>query len=131
VSGLVEFLRARLDEDARCAAHATSFGRWQHRPGGDIVSPEGKYLFLIAARAQEWNGGHIARHDPARVLADVAAKRQIVEMYENAIHAQHAGSVSRYNEIQDGAAVDVLGEGLRLLALPYAEHPDYRQEWAP
>jgi hypothetical protein len=51
----------------------------------------------------------IARWDPARVLAECAAKRRIVEMYAG----QHGQPYV-----------------LHFLALPYADHPDYRQEWA-
>lgn len=47
---------------------------------------------------------------PARVLAESEAKRRIVEW----MCAWQA---------------DVRDEGLRLLALPYADHPDYREEW--
>ncbi len=53
----------------------------------------------------------VSMFSPARVLAEVAAKRRIVE-HEN-----------KWGED------DVV---LRLLALPYAEHPTYRSEyWMP
>lgn len=80
---------------------------------------------------------HIARHDPARVLQDVEAKRRII--------AEHV-VVGGY---QDAAETD-LGEGcsecgwnaeysdrggwcttLRLLALPFASHADYIEDWRP
>ena len=50
--------------------------------------------------------GHIARHDPARVLAECDAKRRIVE---------------RRNHLD--------GPTLRALAAVYADHPDWREEW--
>lgn len=68
---------------------------------------------------------------PAAVLADVAAKRAIVGLYQNAASAHRAGSISRYNEIQDGAAVDVLDATLQLLASAYRDRPGYHEEWAP
>ena len=49
---------------------------------------------------------HIARHDPARVLADCEARRQLVE---------------------------AMGDDwvTRVLALPYADHPDFDESWCP
>lgn len=51
---------------------------------------------------------HIVTHDPAYVLADVAAKRQILNLI---------GS--------PGPMV------LRLLALPFANHPHFEEQWLP
>jgi hypothetical protein len=62
---------------------------------------------------------HIARHDPARVLAEVAAKRQIVELH----FLRSSGRLC--NEDDDLWPC----ETLRLLARPYVDHPDYRHEW--
>ncbi|MGW4695167.1 DUF6221 family protein [Kitasatospora cineracea] len=111
---LVAFLRERLDEDER-------------DPGG-------------------WS--------PARVLAEVDAKRRIVAA-SNAecpptCRAEHtfSGSCSlrwmgplneqdgeRWLTDDTGARYEpppvVTEWTLRLLALPYAAHPDYRPEWAP
>lgn len=55
---------------------------------------------------------HIARHDPARVLAECEATRRIVEWATTEGHEQWG-----------------VGPVLNLLALPYADHPDYRAEW--
>ena len=51
-----------------------------------------------------------------RRVRDVEAKRQIVD---------------RCASIADGSAWDLAEEVLRLLALPYVDHPDYREEWRP
>jgi hypothetical protein len=69
--------------------------------------------------------GHIVRWDPARVMAEVAAKRQILDLC----------APSGYRE--DGEAYYVGGYGeayldtVRLLALPYSDRPDYQPDWAP
>lgn len=63
---------------------------------------------------------HIARHDPARVLAEVEAKRQIVE---------HHGEPHECPEYD--VAWDSPCPTLRHLAAVYADHPDYREEWKP
>jgi hypothetical protein len=68
---------------------------------------------------------HIARHDPARVLAEVAAKRRIVGMLSSIVPAKET------NPIKSEDAVALADWTLRLLALPYADHNDYRQEWGP
>lgn len=62
---------------------------------------------------------HIARHDPARVLAECEAKRQIVEMAW-----VHLGD-DDYAWGMEEAKRQILA----VLALPYADHPDYREEW--
>lgn len=78
---------------------------------------------------------HIASWDPARVLAECEAKRRIVEL-----HGPEPGFVDRrwlYCKVcvRFHADIDCENEAwpcptLRLLALPYADHPDYRPEWS-
>ena len=61
---------------------------------------------------------HIARHDPARVLAECAAQRAIIE--------------GDYWERNDGyVGIEVIEDVFRFLALPDADHPDYHEEWKP
>jgi hypothetical protein len=54
---------------------------------------------------------HVRRHDPARVLAEVEAKRRIVT--------------------GDGGRIQVSGYLLAVLAQPHRDHPDFREEWRP
>lgn len=63
---------------------------------------------------------HIARHDPARVLAECEAKRRIVEM-----HAYD------WNPRCLCMACDTPGPcaTLRTLALPYRDHSDFDPAW--
>jgi hypothetical protein len=58
--------------------------------------------------------GHLARWDPARVLAECEAKRRIVKFAEYWLGATE-GMEAEF----------VLGS----LALPYADHPDYDEAW--
>ena len=62
---------------------------------------------------------------------DLDEGRRILRLYENALAAHRAGSISQRNRTQDEAAVDVLGEAVRLLALPYADRPEYQEQWRP
>jgi len=65
------------------------------------------------------NRVHLAPDDPIRVLAESAGKKRIVEECDHdrsAVAAAAAGLADRI---------------LRELALPYSDHPDYREEWRP
>ena len=78
--------------------------------------------------------GHILRHDPARVLRDVRAARLMIEQtfrYE-ARNDGEWGCCHTAGEIEAGKCPDTDSDGitaLRILALPYNEHPDYRKTW--
>jgi len=133
MSDLVEFLRARLDEDERDAKAATP-APWEYDaddqivytmhdgPGGDLVGDEVAY---VRRRGME----HIARHDPARVLAEVEAKRRILE---EASGADWLPANARDDEPEYAYGIArAWNDALKLLALPYADHADYREEWRP
>ncbi|MFI0914186.1 DUF6221 family protein [Streptomyces abikoensis] len=122
---LVAFLRARLSEDER-AARAVLGAPWVrrghvasvHADDADSSRPHGTPVADCRRIPGGYEHGvalaeHIARHDPARVLAEVEARRAILDLYESPV--QHG----------------VVGQVLRLLSLPYAGHPNYREEWRP
>jgi hypothetical protein len=114
---LVQFLRARLDDDAATAT-AAGGGPWTDEEGFADVDP---WFELPAELAN-----HALRHDPARVLAEVDAKRQILDGY-----AQLHTSRDRLHDTALHLQHHVLGSVVRLLALPYADHPDYQDAWRP
>nr|BEK68840.1 hypothetical protein KPHV_60670 [Kitasatospora purpeofusca] len=130
---LEAFLKARLAEDEAVAREASPdrASHWQR--GGDpkapldVIDSRGQRVVYYEGRPLSGQATHIARHDPARVLAEVDAKRRVLVRYEEERAIQTSGMgglltkylVPRYEEI------------IRLLALPYADHPDYRPEWAP
>jgi hypothetical protein len=73
----------------------------------------------------------LSLHDPASVLADIEAKRRIL-----ADHRQRRDSIwcrvcDPATEDTDDSAAYYPCRTLRLLAAPFAAHPDYRQEWKP
>jgi hypothetical protein len=130
---LVTWLRAQLDDDERVARAADS-GRWLPEDKGitfeyradDFHDGEAQARLVADTRANQW---HIARWDPARVLAEVDAKRRILDRYEDALarqqdpeHSQVAAHV-QVEEYEDWI--------LPSLALPYADRPGYRDEWRP
>ncbi|RPK76550.1 hypothetical protein EES45_23005 [Streptomyces sp. ADI97-07] len=131
---LVQFLRDRLDEDAAAAQSAASQeggGTWEvlRLPPMDTPSvcgrPQpGEYaLPVIVDLDDHERAAHIARHDPARVLAEVDTKRLLMYQFEN-----RGNSVRGSGQSSTGGVWDSL---LRMLALPYSGHPDYRDEWRP
>lgn len=111
---LAAFLLARIAEDDEAATYATN------RDG-------------VGRGAGGWGGWwlghyqHYSRWDPARVLAECAAKRRVVGRYEGSLANRHAHP----NDLASAGSVLALLGAVKLLALPYANHPDYRPEWWP
>lgn len=132
---LITWLLARLDEDEQVALAAA--GEWGNglpatiHPDPTVFRTVTRGTGQVCGSILAADAEHIARHDPVRVLREVDAKRQIIKLYENALHAHRDGPVIERNRIQDEAAVDVLGVAVYLLALPYADHPDYQADWTP
>lgn len=136
---LVQFLRARLDEDERIARRACEYAEAEWRldeefgetvlwwpPELRVAEKEREHGLPVVS--DQWRGQtiesdgtriapHIARHDPARVLRDVEAKRGILDHCRQAI------------ETSSGSALVL--PVLLMLAVPYSEHPDYREGWRP
>jgi hypothetical protein len=72
-------------------------------------------------------GEHIIMHDPAYVLADIAAKRAILGVYTHVDLSEDNGTT----HVCGGDGPETYYEVLQQLALPFADHPDYQQEWKP
>ncbi|MCP9949901.1 DUF6221 family protein [Actinomadura madurae] len=134
---LVEFLRARLDRDEQ-TARACSGAPWLATPSGTVSTdpgtgasdngaPDTGEPAYVATAENGAYAEHIARHDPSRTLAEVAARRQILDEYEK--QSWILGQGHRTPELE--AAQSVREKVLRLLALPYATHPAYQEEWRP
>lgn len=121
MAAIIEFLRARLDEDeAGVRPYVNDGGEcrpWRaDEVGGTVrVSPvlsgdDG----VIARAATHLDAVHIARHDPARVLREIKAKREILDAAEYGLRLSAP-----------------VGSEVEQLAAVYSDHPDYRQAWAP
>jgi hypothetical protein len=124
----VQWLRAQLGEDERVAREAAP-GPWRQDPERvDLLTSDeqGYVVDCSGAREARTNAEHIARHDPARVLREVDAKRQLL-----AIHRPY---VAEPDQACLGCAGGIEFERcpvVRLLALPYAGRPGYREDWRP
>lgn len=167
---LVEFFRARLDDDERAAravepAESAALTEWAQHPrvaltetsftnrwdaveedqeGGWSITA-GTYTATAEGRTQThpwvvagpgYSGGgvhlretaeHIARQDPARVLADVAADRKLIAAFES--------SAEWYNRPENrhhpAGEPHGLYTAVKIRAERFATHPDYREEWRP
>jgi Family of unknown function (DUF6221) len=146
---LVEFLTKRIEEDEAQAeaAQKRNGGEWQVE---DLDRDDLTYAYFGARirgtvgpghphngypdELNLWDdetalgmwpetGAHVARWDPARVLAECEAKRAIVQQY----HALRANEDYYHEDMGAGALALVL----RHLAAIYADHPDYPLERTP
>ncbi|MGF1431028.1 DUF6221 family protein [Kitasatospora sp. LaBMicrA B282] len=111
------FLRARLQDDCNQARDAMiNDGQWRAERTVVVLDngAEVSNAFLGI-------GDHIARFNPARILAEVAAKQAIVDVCESP-HTTGSAPAAHREELQTT---------LRLLATVYADHSDYRDSWRP
>jgi hypothetical protein len=128
---LVQFLRDRLDEDEAVALRAGDSFR-QIGETGVIVATEGDRAEECASANWAGIAEHIVRHDPARVLAEVQAKRQLLDEFNQ------TGAVPDTPERRASASwkgdfgyLQGLARAVHLLALPYSDHPNYDKAWRP
>jgi hypothetical protein len=152
----VEFLTARLNEDEQVAVAAAPSYRRGHRTdvweAVPAVGPpsEVRSAAQTAVVRGTWphEAAHISRHDPARVLADVAAKRAILAEHEPRVVVDGyiqgeakrrqacAVCVEFYDDENSGGLVtrerehrDFPCDTIRALVRPYADHPDFDSTW--
>lgn len=101
---LVEFLLTRIAEDEAGSQAATG------------------------AFSKEWP------YTPERVLDECDAKRRIVKRAANMAVPYAPADPDFWNPYQyaEEEGIEEMGRWLlQTLALPYADHPDYREEWRP
>jgi hypothetical protein len=138
VNSLVAFLRARLDEDERIAQAAAS----EHGPSwitgyppyiGELVAAAGPDKGLNVAESAPHhvtNPEDIVRHaahwDPARALIEVKTKRRILDLVPEIDNADRLVESEWGSGSECATMADRL---LKLLVVPYADHPDYDQTW--
>jgi hypothetical protein len=137
---LPEFLNARLNEDEQVARATTGPWKYHHETHGVVLHtarhiPESREV--VSTPREPSDALHIARHNSARVLREVHAKRRMM--------AEHPQVPSDREGIPDGEPTTGCGlchtssdgrtepsgycNTIKLLALPYADHKDYRAEW--
>lgn len=105
VDELIAFVRQQVDEDERVASACPDKDWPQIGNGAGAV--------------------HITRWDPARVLAEVGAKRRILDARDG------ADKQFRRDRNKSGfaAEADTFDYVVRTLAQPYAGRPGWREVW--
>jgi hypothetical protein len=141
VNGLAAFYAARLDEAEAAAKACQSPSPWKaatHEAFSVIVKDgAGDALIYDEGTPSLEEAAHIARHDPARVLRDVAAGRAILAEYDEAAQSPYdlpeGVSEGRDDDERerDAYLIDVLDGVVRHLAAVHSDHPDYDPGWAP
>jgi hypothetical protein len=114
---ITEFLTARLDEDEAVARAAL------HVPGSDEFNWSDVDYNSVVADA------HGLRWKPERVLADVAAKRAIVEEHTCQCPDPGCGDCGACSGDHHADPTPAPCTTVRLLAQPYADHPDFDPAW--
>ena len=84
--------------------------------------------FLLARIAEDEHFGTHDRHLSKRWAAECDAKRRIVDRYQVAALRLERGQGDRAVE---GIRANESRSALKLLALPYSDHPDYDEAWRP
>lgn len=113
---IIKFLTARLDEDEK-TAHALLCAAKIMNASPDFYGAGGP------AAESYWR-----IFNTARTLSDTYAKLRIVRW-----HCKQRDDTTPWGDPVQicHCGYDLPCSTLRLLALPYASHPDYREEWRP
>lgn len=130
---LVRWLGEQLDADA-ATAEAAPPGPWSMDGSGSIVAADDTRVVCsvggtIDGRVSRWPEGpvveHVLAHDPARVLREINAKRELLSRYK-----AMAADVLVMTGVES-----ILSEYRRVvlpnLAAGYSDRPGYREEWRP
>lgn len=133
MSEIADFLRARYAE-RRALAIAASPGPWHANAEQDeVVAEDGITVtegFALSGRQLRATVDHIAANDPTAVIADLDAKLALLGE-----HAQ--ASLPNGVDLDECRVCGGMNEAwpcptLRILAQPFAGHPDHEgEEWAP
>lgn len=102
LNGLVPFLLARLTEDEGIALAAADSDK------------------TVELHATAEVAVHVTRHDPDRVLRDVAGKRAIVALWKERAHRRRQRGLG---------GADILDAVVAQLAATYAKHADFKADW--
>jgi hypothetical protein len=129
---LVRWLGEQLDEDERIARavedrSAPWDGQWV-ADGNDAARTYNRHVLFYGHNYPLKPGlvAHVVEHDPARVLREIEADRELLRQYAE-VAANDVDDV----EYAHGWA-NALGLAVRLRATAYRDRPGYRgEEWVP
>lgn len=133
---LVRWLGEQLDEDERAARRAADY---DDGAAHDVHGPPGTWACLdesewfgpsyrggvIAPRIGNVNapelGAHIVRHDPARVLREIDARREALDHYVRI--CEHTKRGEEAYVLAEGA----VAQQIKLMASGYSHRPGYAE----
>jgi hypothetical protein len=96
--------------------------------GGGLVDDEdsGVVAFVRDGRNEHL---HVVRHDPARILREVEAKRRILAMYDR--ENGFSDIAAPWHNCSDQHVGMLIEHVYAVLALAYDTHPSYDESWRP
>ena len=137
---IIDFLHACLDEDERIAraADGDEIEATPSLRGAKYLTLRGQHDDRHTTELPAALADHIAAHDPARVLREIDAKRQLIgrggpfctsdcDKPGNEPMDPDTNWTTPLEHHFDCAAY----KAAKVLALPYADRPGYREEWKP
>lgn len=119
---LVAWLRAQIDADEAIAlatidaTHRADPPRWVYADDRSIRD-DGRNAVLRVKHTWNHEAAHITRHDPARVLRDIAAKRRMIDALAEA-ETNHGSYITATYTSRDA---------LLAMAAVYAERDGYEE----
>lgn len=118
-----------VDEGDTGARSEHGFGVVVAADGSPLWDDEGSRTLMMTAPTAR----HVAAHDPARVLADISARRKRLDMHRPNTHWEPRCMVclsDRAGRLSDDWTPDAWPcKTILLDAASYTEHPDYQQKW--
>lgn len=122
---LAEWLLAQYDVDEKLARNCWGDDQagWWHCTGDVVVADDDGAEVCETVMSDE--AVHIARWDPAAVVADLNMKRRIIKAWQQAESAADSG------EPREWGFAEGLERAVQLLALPYAKREGYQESWRP
>lgn len=148
--GIVEFLEARIAEDEAVAQDAGARAlEWRSSNGSvsgggkpyvddwsedePLTQYDGEVTIVYdEGWPEDVEAAHIARYDPARVLREVAVKRELVAREGSDRCQGHPKPWMRHGQYGAGFCfTPPEGSVLYVLAAVYSDHPDFNEEWRP
>lgn len=137
MSEIADFLRARLLERRELALGASP-GPWHPSAEHDeVVADDGITVaegFALSGQQLRATVDHIAAHDPIAVVEDLDTKIALVDVHDGPhrcpAYDQYPGG-PRFVDPDPRSRTEPCTT-VRLLAQPFASHPDHKgEEWAP
>jgi dienelactone hydrolase len=134
IDDFTAWLRAQFDEDEQVAMRAANL--YPDEPGRESRDwSDGKVVLLVddgvPDQVVDRLDQHVCRQDPKRTIAEVEAKRLILAEHTCACPNPDCRDCGACSGDHHADPTPAPCRTLRLLALPYAGEPGYREDWRP